>query len=59
VLLTTFDRSPLGLWQPDRTAIRSYRQRPRQLIESAGGPRDPPGNALADHRAGFAARAAG
>jgi hypothetical protein len=41
VLLTTFDRSLLGLWQPDRTAIPSYRQRPRQLIESAAGRETP------------------
>src|SRR5262249_9483638 len=58
-LFTAFDRRPLGLRQPDRTAIPSYRQRPRQLIESPGAPREPPGDASADHRAGFVARADG
>ena len=39
MLLTAFDRRPLGLWQPDRTAIPLYRQGPRQLMESPGAPR--------------------
>jgi hypothetical protein len=59
VLLTASDRRPLGRWQPDRIAIPSYRQRPRQLIESAGAPLDPPADVFADHRAGFVARAGG
>jgi len=52
-LLTAFHRRPLCLGQPDRTAIPSWRQ------ESPGAPRDPSGDALADHRAGFVARADG
>jgi len=59
VLFTAFDRRPLGLWQPDRTAIPSWRQMPRQLTESPGAPRDPLGDDLADHRAWFVARADG
>src|SRR6516225_8872717 len=59
LLLTAFDRRPPGLWQPDRTAVSSYRRGPRQLMESRGAPRDPPGDALADHRVGFVARADG
>jgi hypothetical protein len=59
VLLTALDRRPLALWQPDRAATRSYRQGPRQLMESPGVPRDPPGDALAHHRVGFVARADG
>src|SRR2546430_6885477 len=40
VLLTAFDRRPRGPWRPARTAIRSYRQMPRQSVESPGAPRD-------------------
>jgi hypothetical protein len=35
VLLTAFDHRLLGLWQPHRTAIPSYHQRPKQSIESS------------------------
>ena len=59
MLLTAFDRRPLGGSQPDRTATPSYRQGSRQLMESRGAPRDPVVDALADHRAGFVARVDG
>ena len=39
---TAFDRRPLGPWQPDRTAIPSY----RQMLSQAAGPAD---DDLADH----------
>jgi hypothetical protein len=41
VVLTAFDRRPLGLGQPGPTATPPY-------LESSGAPRDPPGDALAD-----------
>jgi len=59
VLLTAPDRRRVRVWQSDRTAIPSWRQGPKQLIESPGAPRDPAANALADHRVGFVARAGG
>ena len=59
MLLTAFDRRPLGLWPSDRAATPLHRQGPKQLIESAGAQRDPAGEDLADHRAGFVAKADG
>ena len=60
MLLTAFDHRPLGLWQPEfgPRFPRTVRDG-GNLIESPGAPRDPPGGALADHRAGFVARADG